>query len=99
MLNVLSYYHSSRLHWNSIERVRGTLEDNLLDDVVEWCMWHYPNGKCRPFVSETSTEELCSATVSALNIQCFIFTLLRIDLVNHFWSHLPQCVRYPRRFQ
>lgn len=37
------YYHSSRLHWNSIERVRGTLEDNLLDDVVEWCMWHYPS--------------------------------------------------------
>ncbi|KAL4069445.1 hypothetical protein J3A83DRAFT_4095440 [Scleroderma citrinum] len=37
------FYHSSRLHWNSIERARGPLEDNLLDDVVEWCMWHYPS--------------------------------------------------------
>ncbi|KIO02352.1 hypothetical protein M404DRAFT_27957 [Pisolithus tinctorius Marx 270] len=35
-------YHTTRLHWNSIERARGPLEDCLLDDVVEWCMWHYP---------------------------------------------------------
>ncbi|KAG1716353.1 hypothetical protein ID866_837 [Astraeus odoratus] len=37
------FYHSSRLHWNSLERARGPLEDSLLDDVVEWCMWHYPS--------------------------------------------------------
>ncbi|KAF7437108.1 hypothetical protein PC9H_003942 [Pleurotus ostreatus] len=35
------YYNSSRLRWNSIERARGALEDKLIDDVVEWCMWHY----------------------------------------------------------
>ncbi|KAH7914507.1 hypothetical protein BJ138DRAFT_1143879 [Hygrophoropsis aurantiaca] len=37
------FYHSSRLHWNSIERARGELENTLLDDVVEWTMWHYPS--------------------------------------------------------
>lgn len=34
-------YHATRLRWNSNERARGPLEDNLIDDVVEWCMWHY----------------------------------------------------------
>ncbi|KAG1826229.1 uncharacterized protein BJ212DRAFT_1444172 [Suillus subaureus] len=37
------FYHSSRLFWNSIERARGPLENSLLDDVVEWSMWHYPS--------------------------------------------------------
>ncbi|KAF5377624.1 hypothetical protein D9615_005155 [Tricholomella constricta] len=35
------YYHSARLHWNSIERRRGPLEDALIDDIVEWSLWHY----------------------------------------------------------
>ncbi|KAG6902315.1 hypothetical protein C0995_001694 [Termitomyces sp. Mi166 len=35
------YYHSARLHWNSIERRRGAIEDALIDDVVEWSLWHY----------------------------------------------------------
>lgn len=39
------FYHSCRLLWNSIERARGPLENSLLDDVVEWSMWHYPSGK------------------------------------------------------
>ncbi|KAG6832246.1 hypothetical protein H0H92_004211 [Tricholoma furcatifolium] len=34
-------YHSARLHWNSIERRRGPVEDALIDDVVEWSIWHY----------------------------------------------------------
>lgn len=37
------FYHSCRLLWNSIERARGPLENSLLDDVVEWSMWHYPS--------------------------------------------------------
>lgn len=37
-----SFYHSARLNWNSIERRRGPLEDNLIEDVVEWSLWHYP---------------------------------------------------------
>jgi len=37
------YYASTRLRWNSIERCRGTLEDNLIDDLVEWSIWHYPS--------------------------------------------------------
>ncbi|KAM6497955.1 hypothetical protein JOM56_005903 [Amanita muscaria] len=35
-------YHSARLHWNSIERRRGALEGDLIDDVVEWSLWQYP---------------------------------------------------------
>ncbi|KAL4243081.1 BLM10 family protein [Abortiporus biennis] len=34
-------YHSARLHWNSLERRRGCLENALIDDVTEWCLWHY----------------------------------------------------------
>ncbi|KAK2462050.1 hypothetical protein APHAL10511_006513 [Amanita phalloides] len=36
------FYHSARLHWNSIERQRGPLEDDLIEDVVEWSLWQYP---------------------------------------------------------
>ncbi|KAJ3576138.1 hypothetical protein NP233_g640 [Leucocoprinus birnbaumii] len=36
------YYASTRLRWNSIERCRGSLEDSLIDDLVEWSVWHYP---------------------------------------------------------
>ncbi|KAH9487110.1 Proteasome activator complex subunit 4 [Psilocybe cubensis] len=36
------FYNAARLHWNSIERKRGPVEDNLIDDLVEWSMWHYP---------------------------------------------------------
>ncbi|KAI0094570.1 armadillo-type protein [Irpex rosettiformis] len=34
-------YHAARLRWNSVERRRGTLENELIDEVTEWCMWHY----------------------------------------------------------
>jgi len=37
------YYASIRLRWNSIERCRGALEDDLIDDLVEWSIWHYPS--------------------------------------------------------
>lgn len=37
-----SLYNAGRLHWNSIERNRGPIEDNLIDDLVEWSIWHYP---------------------------------------------------------
>ena len=36
------WYNSARLLWNSIERKRGPIEDNLIDDLVEWSLWHYP---------------------------------------------------------
>ncbi|KAK0456353.1 hypothetical protein EV421DRAFT_1699087 [Armillaria borealis] len=35
------YQHSARLRWNSLERLRGPLEDSLIDDLVEWSVWHY----------------------------------------------------------
>ncbi|KAI0702460.1 hypothetical protein BC835DRAFT_1411015 [Cytidiella melzeri] len=34
-------YHAARLRWNSVERRRGVLENKLIDEVTEWCMWHY----------------------------------------------------------
>ncbi|KAL1720654.1 hypothetical protein EV715DRAFT_249853, partial [Schizophyllum commune] len=36
------YYHSARLRWNSIERARRHTENALIDDLVEWSLWHYP---------------------------------------------------------
>ncbi|KAF9472467.1 hypothetical protein BDN70DRAFT_886944 [Pholiota conissans] len=36
------FYNAARLHWNSIERKRGPVEDKLIDDLVEWSIWHYP---------------------------------------------------------
>ncbi|KAJ4476693.1 hypothetical protein J3R30DRAFT_3704168 [Lentinula aciculospora] len=38
------FYHSARLRWNSIDRLRGATEDSLIDDVALWSMWHY--AKC-----------------------------------------------------
>lgn len=35
------FYNAARLRWNSIERKRGPVEDSLIDDIVEWSMWHY----------------------------------------------------------
>jgi hypothetical protein len=35
------FYHSARLRWNSIERLRSGQDDSLIDDLVEWSMWHY----------------------------------------------------------
>lgn len=37
-------HHAARLRWNSIERLRGKLEDELIDEIVEWSMWHYSTG-------------------------------------------------------
>ncbi|KAG8927366.1 hypothetical protein FRC02_008249 [Tulasnella sp. 418] len=34
-------YHAARLHWNSLERYKGPLEDAIIDDMMEWSMWHY----------------------------------------------------------
>ena len=35
------YYNAARLRWNCIERKRGEIEDQLIDDLVEWSIWHY----------------------------------------------------------
>jgi len=36
------YYNAARMRWNSLERIRGPVEDKLIDDLVEWSTWHYP---------------------------------------------------------
>jgi hypothetical protein len=33
-----SLYHSARLRWNSIDRLRSHLQDALIDEVAEWCV-------------------------------------------------------------
>ena len=38
-------HHAARLRWNSIERLRGDLENALIDEIVEWSMWHYSLGE------------------------------------------------------
>jgi proteasome activator subunit 4 len=38
------FYHAARLRWNSIERKRTVIEEQLVDDLVEWSMWHYASG-------------------------------------------------------
>ncbi|KAF9568562.1 hypothetical protein CPC08DRAFT_679680 [Agrocybe pediades] len=50
------YYNAARLHWNSIERKRGPIEDKLIDDLVEWSMWHYPVIRQ---ASQSHLEALC----------------------------------------
>ena len=42
-------YHSARLRWNSIERRRGDKEDKLIDNLIEWSMWHYAISEFRTF--------------------------------------------------
>ncbi|KAF8168284.1 hypothetical protein B0H34DRAFT_792908 [Crassisporium funariophilum] len=51
------FYNAARLRWNSIERKRGPVEDQLIDDLVEWSMWHYPVVRQS---SQTHLEAICS---------------------------------------
>ncbi len=39
-------YHAARLRWNTIERRRTLADDQLIDDVTEWALWHYATGEC-----------------------------------------------------
>ncbi|KAJ7102239.1 hypothetical protein B0H15DRAFT_813790 [Mycena belliarum] len=50
------FFHSARLHWNSIERLRGPLEDLLIDDLVEWSLWHYATIRS---YSQSTLESIC----------------------------------------
>ncbi|KAG8874746.1 hypothetical protein FRB97_005668 [Tulasnella sp. 331] len=34
-------YHAARLRWNCLERHRTPLNDQIIDDIVEWTMWPY----------------------------------------------------------
>ncbi|KAE9410746.1 ARM repeat-containing protein [Gymnopus androsaceus JB14] len=52
------FYHSARLRWNSIDRLRGPLENSLIDEVTQWSMWHY--AKIRTS-SQSLLESICSS--------------------------------------
>ncbi|KAF8807238.1 hypothetical protein BYT27DRAFT_7232792 [Phlegmacium glaucopus] len=51
------YYNAARLRWNCIERKRGEIEDQLIDDLVEWSMWHYAVVRQS---SQSNLEALCN---------------------------------------
>ncbi|TFK30307.1 hypothetical protein FA15DRAFT_662249 [Coprinopsis marcescibilis] len=51
------FYNAARLRWNSVERKRGPVEDNLIDDIVEWSMWHYSSVRRD---SQSVLEALCT---------------------------------------
>ncbi|KAF5374850.1 hypothetical protein D9758_000077 [Tetrapyrgos nigripes] len=51
------FYHSARLRWNSLDRIRGPLEDKIIDEVASWSMWHYPLVRIS---SQSLLESLCS---------------------------------------
>ncbi|KAK7064490.1 membrane protein [Favolaschia claudopus] len=50
------YFHSARLHWNSLERLRGPLQDLLIDDVVSWSLCCYATIRS---YSQSVLESLC----------------------------------------
>ncbi|KAF7339921.1 Membrane protein [Mycena venus] len=50
------YFHSARLRWNSIERLRGPLQDLLIDDIIEWSLWNYAGIRS---YSQSILESLC----------------------------------------
>ncbi|KAJ3973169.1 hypothetical protein EV361DRAFT_980091 [Lentinula raphanica] len=52
------FYHSARLRWNSLDRLRGPLEDSLIDDVTQWCMWNYAKVRIS---SQSLLESICSS--------------------------------------
>ncbi|KAF5337122.1 hypothetical protein D9611_003196 [Ephemerocybe angulata] len=51
------FYNAARLRWNSIERMRGPVSDLLIDDIVEWSMWHYASVR---EASQAVLEALCT---------------------------------------
>ncbi|KAJ7666434.1 hypothetical protein B0H17DRAFT_1162542 [Mycena rosella] len=50
------FYQAARLHWNSIERLRGPLEDLLIDDLVDWSLWNYATIRS---YSQSTLESVC----------------------------------------
>lgn len=75
-----SWYNSARLHWNSIEKKRGPIEDKLIDDLVEWSIWHYP--AVRQYVPEvcdpvTYFKKFPSGQVNrtSMNFAVYVFSL------------------------
>ncbi|EJD55475.1 hypothetical protein AURDEDRAFT_109790 [Auricularia subglabra TFB-10046 SS5] len=59
-------YHSARLRWNSVERLRSKLEDSLIDDIAEWSVWHYAGVRS---ASQAVLESLCS-TFDGCRVRC-----------------------------
>lgn len=64
------YYHTARLRWNCMERLRGPIEDSLIDDVVEWSMWHYAASK---YLSEKNEFVYPDAPLSSQTVRSPFF--------------------------
>ncbi|KAJ6627245.1 hypothetical protein B0H10DRAFT_1941394 [Mycena sp. CBHHK59/15] len=67
------YYHSARLHWNSIERLRGPLEDLLIDDLVDWSLWNYATIRsCIVVTNLMSFGKYAASGLNSLTEPCFL---------------------------
>ncbi|KAK7694364.1 hypothetical protein QCA50_001550 [Cerrena zonata] len=53
-------HHAARLHWNSVERIRTTVENQLIDEVTEWSLWHYAT--VREYVVSLIAKSVLSST-------------------------------------
>jgi hypothetical protein len=69
-------YHAARLRWNSIERRRTPAEDQLVDDVTEWALWHYATGECHKWDFE------CILTIISARVR--VHELMIVNPINVF---------------
>lgn len=99
------YYHSARLRWNSIERRRGILEDALIDDVVQWSLWHYAVirrsvHKCicqgKTLILNTDRVNL-SWNLSARWEEISLFNIVDLDINLDLWWRSSPCTAYSFR--
>ncbi len=56
--DLIRYYHAARMKWNALERKRGELEDQLIDDLARWSTWSYATGPYAPAVLITLAQIL-----------------------------------------
>jgi len=69
-------YHAARLRWNSIERRRTPAEDQLVDDVTEWALWHYATGECHKWDFE------CILTIISARVR--VYKSMIVNPINIF---------------
>jgi hypothetical protein len=44
--NVISrFYHSARLRWNSLDRIKSPLHDQVIEELTEWALFGYSSGE------------------------------------------------------
>ncbi|KAJ7597613.1 hypothetical protein C8J56DRAFT_1001469 [Mycena floridula] len=95
------YYHSVRLHWNSMDRIRGPIEDSLIDDLVEWSMWHYASydgvrtralPKLLGALAPGTDDDRMKGALWTLNLPSFgRYGILEPSLATNLFDHILRC--------